>query len=67
MAVDIYVVTKSVAWYAYEGEKIGQGRENAKNYLEENPEIMAEIEALIRQHYAPAEEAAEDLETEEES
>jgi len=42
------VVEKSGAWYAYKGEKIGQGRENAKIYLEQNPKIAAEIEIAIR-------------------
>ena len=42
------VVEKSGAWYAYKGEKIGQGRENAKIYLEQNPKIAEEIEAAIR-------------------
>jgi recombination protein RecA len=42
------VVEKSGAWYAYKGEKIGQGRENAKIYLEQNPKIAAEIEMTIR-------------------
>jgi len=42
------VVEKSGAWYAYRGEKIGQGRENAKIYLEKNPKIAAEIEMAIR-------------------
>jgi len=42
------VVEKSGAWYAYKGEKIGQGRENAKIYLEKNPKIAAEIEMSIR-------------------
>jgi len=42
------VVEKSGAWYAYKGEKIGQGRENAKIYLEQNPKIAAEIEMVIR-------------------
>ncbi|MCD8365000.1 MAG: recombinase RecA [Clostridiales bacterium] len=51
LAADIDVVNKSGAWYAYNGEKIGQGRENAKNYLAENPEICAEIEAKVRGHY----------------
>ena len=43
------IVEKSGAWYAYKGEKIGQGRENAKIYLEENPNIAAEIEMAIRE------------------
>ena len=42
------VVEKSGAWYAYKGEKIGQGRENAKIYLEQNPKIAVEIEQVIR-------------------
>ena len=42
------VVEKAGAWYAYKGEKIGQGRENAKIYLEQNPKIAAEIEIAIR-------------------
>jgi recombination protein RecA len=42
------VVEKSGAWYAYKGEKIGQGRENAKTYLQKNPEVAAEIEKIIR-------------------
>ena len=40
---------KSGAWYAYKGEKIGQGRENAKIYLQKNPIIAAEIEKIIRE------------------
>ena len=51
LASGIDVVNKSGAWYAYEGEKIGQGRENAKLFLAEHPEICAEIEAKVRSHY----------------
>ena len=43
------IVEKSGAWYAYKGEKIGQGRENAKVYLEQNPQAAAEIEMAIRE------------------
>ncbi len=43
------IVEKSGAWYAYKGEKIGQGRENAKIYLEQNPQVAAEIEMAIRE------------------
>ena len=43
------IVEKSGAWYAYKGEKIGQGRENAKLYLEQNPKVAAEIEMAIRE------------------
>ena len=42
------VIEKSGAWYAYKGEKIGQGRENAKTYLQKNPEVAVEIEKIIR-------------------
>ncbi len=51
LAAQIDVVNKSGAWYAYEGDKIGQGRENAKTFLREHPEIMAEIEMKVREHY----------------
>ncbi|MCP5279251.1 MAG: recombinase RecA [Thiobacillus sp.] len=43
------LVDKSGAWYAYQGEKIGQGKDNAREYLKEHPEIAAEIEAQIRE------------------
>ncbi len=45
------IVEKSGAWYSYNDEKIGQGRENAKLYLEANPEIMREVEEKVRQFY----------------
>ena len=51
LAANLDIVNKSGAWYAYNGDKIGQGRENAKLYLAENPEVMAEIEAKVRAHY----------------
>ena len=51
LAANIDVVNKSGAWYAYMGNKIGQGRENAKIYLKENPVICAEIENKIREYY----------------
>ncbi|MET0729297.1 MAG: recombinase RecA, partial [Acidimicrobiales bacterium] len=43
LSVDLGIVKKSGAWFTYEGEQLGQGRENAKNFLAENPEIMVEI------------------------
>ncbi len=43
LSVDLGIVTKSGAWFTYEGEQMGQGRENAKNFLTENPEIMVDI------------------------
>lgn len=45
------IVVKSGAWYAYDGSKIGQGRENAKQYLKDNPAICSEIEVKVRQHF----------------
>ncbi len=66
------IVNKSGAWYAYNGEKIGQGRENAKLYLQEHPEVMAEIDHKVREQYGlvkasdagqPAEPGAADAET----
>ncbi len=52
LAADTGVINKSGAWYAYNGEKIGQGRENAKNYLKENPMIAEEVEAKVRDFYS---------------
>ncbi len=51
LAADCNVVNKSGAWYAYNGDKIGQGRENAKQYLKERPEVRDEIERQVRAHY----------------
>ena len=48
IGVDNDIVKKSGAWYTYEGEQLGQGRENAKSFLAENPEIMIEISERIR-------------------
>lgn len=50
-AVNIGIVNKSGAWYAYEGEKIGQGRENAKQLLKDRPELCQEIDTKVRDHY----------------
>lgn len=52
LAANIDVIKKSGSWYAYEGDKIGQGRENAKAYLEANPDVMDEIEKKVRAHYS---------------
>ena len=51
LAVKVDAVQKSGAWYAYKGEKIGLGRENAKTFLREHPEIMAEVEVQVREYY----------------
>ncbi len=57
VATNLDIIQKSGAWFAYLGEKIGQGRENAKNYLRTNPDVCAEIENAIREHYAKTDEA----------
>ena len=51
LAAEVGVINKSGAWYAYNGEKIGQGRENAKIYLRENAHICDEVEAKVRDFY----------------
>ncbi len=51
IASNIGIVNKSGAWYSYEGDKIGQGRENAKQFLKENPQTCAEIDQKVRAHY----------------
>jgi len=64
LAVSIGLVQKSGAWFAYNNEKIGQGRENAKNYLAEHPEVMEELDKKVREHYFSKdnEESAENAE-----
>ena len=54
LATDMSIVDKSGAWFAYNGQKIGQGRENAKTYLTENPEVMKEIEMKVRENFSMA-------------
>ena len=49
MATEFGIVEKSGAWFAYNGDKIGQGRENAKAFLEKNKDILKEIEDKIRE------------------
>ena len=65
LAVKENIIEKSGAWYSYNGAKIGQGRENAKNYLRENPAVCSEVECKVRERYglqgdvvAPAEAVA---------
>ncbi len=60
LAANLNVINKSGAWYAYNGNKIGQGRENAKLYLKEHPEMMAEVEQKVREHYGLAASPAQD-------
>jgi recombination protein RecA len=58
VGVDLGLIKKSGAWYTYDGEQLGQGRENAKSFLIENPEIMVEVSERIRQSVAPVGAAA---------
>ena len=51
LAAGLGIIVKSGAWYAYKDAKIGQGRENAKQYLRDNPEILEEVETQVREHY----------------
>jgi recombination protein RecA len=58
VALDLGFVKKSGAWFTYEGEQLGQGRENVKNFLSENPQLMAEIDDRVRSQLAPKEDDA---------
>ncbi len=51
LAANVNIVNKSGAWYAYNGDKIGQGRENAKTFLKQHPEICDDIERKVREHF----------------
>ena len=51
MAVDAEVIDKAGSWYSYSGDRIGQGRENVKKFLEDNAEALAEIETRVKEHY----------------
>lgn len=65
IGVDMDIVSKSGAWYTYDGEQLGQGKENAKTFLSENPEIMMDIENRIWAEAKPPEEEELDLTDEE--
>ena len=54
LGINLGLVEKSGSWFGYNGNRIGQGRENAKKYLEDNPEIMSEIEQKIRNNFNEA-------------
>ena len=53
LGVEIGIVKKSGAWYTYEGDQLGQGKENARTFLIDNPDLANEIEAKIRESYSP--------------
>ena len=69
LAVNLDIIEKSGSWFSYNGNKIGQGRENVKKFLIENPEIMEEVEKKIRENVSKAFEKSlgDDLEESEES
>ena len=54
IAVNLDIIEKSGSWFSYKGERIGQGRENVKKYLMENPKVMEEVEAKIRENMKKA-------------
>jgi recombination protein RecA len=58
VGLELGFVKKSGAWFTYEGEQLGQGRENVKTFLSENPQLMAEIDDRVRQHLAPKDDDA---------
>ena len=58
LAVENNIIDKSGAWFAYKGNKIGQGKENARQYLIDNPDVCSEIEELVRDSYKPADATA---------
>jgi recombination protein RecA len=51
MAVHMNIIEKSGSWYSYNGDKIGQGRENAKKFLETYPELLDEVEKCVRKNF----------------
>ena len=54
MAVNLDIIQKSGSWFSYNGDRIAQGRENVKAYLIENPKILDEVEAKVRQNFEKA-------------
>lgn len=54
MAVNLDIIEKSGSWFSYNGERIGQGRENVKKYLKDNPELLEEVDAKVRENFAKA-------------
>ena len=60
MGVDAKLVDKAGAWYSYGDERIGQGKDNARNYLRENPAVSAKLEAELREKFQPAEAARDE-------
>jgi recombination protein RecA len=61
MAVDLGIVKKAGAWYTYDGEQLGQGREKAKEFLAENLELMIEISEKVRKEVGLADKAVDEV------
>ncbi|MES9975660.1 MAG: DNA recombination/repair protein RecA, partial [Candidatus Thiodiazotropha sp.] len=55
------IIDKSGAWYSYNGDRIGQGKENVRNFLKENPDISEAIESRIREELLPSQDSEEEL------
>ena len=68
MAVNLDIIEKAGSWFSYNGDRIGQGRENVKKYLKDNPEILKEVETKVRENFAKAFEQSlgEEIEDDEE-
>jgi recombination protein RecA len=60
LGVDLDLIKKAGSWYSYKGEKIGQGKDNVRNYLKEHKEIADEIETAVRDHYLSHDEVVEE-------
>ena len=54
MAVNLDIIEKAGSWFSYNGERVGQGRENVKKYLKENPKVLEEVEQKVRENFAKA-------------
>ena len=54
MAVNLDIIEKAGSWFSYNGERVGQGRENVKKYLKENPDVLSEVEQKVRDNFAKA-------------
>ncbi|TXI49286.1 MAG: recombinase RecA [Lysobacter sp.] len=65
MGVDAKLVDKSGAWYGYDGERIGQGKENARQYLKDNPAVAAKLEATLRAQFVPQDAPRDEADAEE--
>ena len=66
MGVDAKLVEKAGAWYSYGSERIGQGKENARQYLKENPAVAVQLETALREKFVPKDTAPAQVEDVEE-